>query len=90
MTDPYTPTPHPRPTPSPAAMAANHAARNADPGEPSDHPALAAAEELLIESAMVRETADAEFDLGALARQAEVLSAAHDRLSSALEDAGRG
>ena len=80
----------PRPGPSPASMAADAAARNAGPGEPADHPSLVEAEELLVEAAMVRETADEEFDLAALARQAEVLTQAHDRLSAALEDAGRG
>ncbi|ALG85036.1 hypothetical protein [Gordonia phthalatica] len=80
----------PRPGPSPAALAADAAIRNAGPGEPREHPSIIAAEELLVEAAMVRETADDEFDLGALARQAEVLTQAHDRLSAALEDAGRG
>ncbi|WP_290853601.1 hypothetical protein [Gordonia sp. (in: high G+C Gram-positive bacteria)] len=70
-------------------MAADAAARSAPVGDPSDHPSLLAAEHLLTEAAMVRETAD-EVDLGALARQAEVLTQAHDQLSAALEDAGRG
>lgn len=84
------PQPGPLPAPSPASMAAASAVRNGVVGDPADHPALAAAEQLLVESAMVRETADDEFDLGALARQAEVLTQAHDQLSAALEDAGRG
>lgn len=80
----------PRPGPPPASLAADAVNRNTGPGEPGEHPSLVAAEELLLEAAMVRETADAEFDLGALARQAEVLTQAHERLSAALEDAGRG
>ncbi|EGD53774.1 hypothetical protein [Gordonia neofelifaecis] len=80
----------PRPGPSPASAAADAAARNAEPGDPSEHPALGAAARLLEEAAMVREAADDELDLGALARQAELLTKAHDQLAAALEDAGRG
>ena len=73
--------------PSPAALAARAAART---GEPADHPRLIDAATLIEEAAMVREMADEDGDLAALARQAELLSAAHDRLAQALEDAGRG
>lgn len=76
--------------PSPATAAAEAAARNSEPGAPADHPALVSAAALLEEASMVRAAADDELDLGALARQAELLSSAHDRLVAALEDAGRG
>ncbi len=39
---------------------------------------------------MVRSSADDDLDLGALSRQAELLTKAHDHLAAALEDAGRG
>ncbi|MBM7369428.1 hypothetical protein [Gordonia hydrophobica] len=90
MTDSYTPRPTPTPGPTPATLAADAAVRAAGPGEPADHSSIVAAEDLLVEASMVREAADEQFDLGALARQAEVLTQAHDRLSAALEDAGRG
>lgn len=86
MSEPNTP----RPGPSPASVAADLAARNAPSADPAEHPALAAAAQLLEEAEMVRSAAGDELDLGALARQAELLTSAHDRLAAALEDAGRG
>jgi len=46
--------------------------------------------ELLEQSAEVAAATDGEFDLAALSRQSELLTAAHERLSSALDDVGRG
>ncbi|MFT3715344.1 MAG: hypothetical protein QM774_05175 [Gordonia sp. (in: high G+C Gram-positive bacteria)] len=78
------------PPPSPAAAAAQ-AARAADgPGDPADHPVLAQVRALLDEAAQIRQATDGEFDLDALSRQSELLTAAHDALAAALEDAGRG
>ncbi|WP_035718898.1 hypothetical protein [Gordonia shandongensis] len=68
-------------------MTDQYAADERDAG--SDRPVLDEAANLLEEAEMVRAAADA-IDLGALSRQAELLTAAHDRLASALENAGRG
>ncbi|MFT4086595.1 MAG: hypothetical protein QM658_05480 [Gordonia sp. (in: high G+C Gram-positive bacteria)] len=86
---------HPNPglrpgMPSPSALAARVAQASAEPGDPADHPVTGAVREILEEVSMIRETVGEEFDLGALSRQADLLSAAHDKLSRALEDVGRG
>ncbi|MGB3304070.1 hypothetical protein [Gordonia sp. (in: high G+C Gram-positive bacteria)] len=79
-----------RPGPSPAALASQAAERNAEPGNPAEHPGLADVAMLLEEAAMVREMADDTVDLASLGRQAELLTQAHDQLAAVLEDAGRG
>ncbi|WP_132994138.1 hypothetical protein [Gordonia zhaorongruii] len=75
---------------SPGALAAQAAARNAKPGDPADHPVISSVHELLEEVGQIRESAGDEFDLGAVSRQTELLTEAHDSLSGALEDVGRG
>lgn len=103
MTGSTAPIPHPgsphasaqhasrRPAPpSPAALAARAAALHAEPGDPADHPVTGEVRELLAEVVGIREATDGEFDLAALSRQAELLARAHDTLSSALEEVGRG
>ncbi|MFM9377883.1 hypothetical protein [Gordonia sp. VNK21] len=88
---PPRPTPGPRPgAPSPSALAAQAARLSGDPGDPADHPVTAEVAELLEQSAEVAAATDGEFDLAALSRQSELLTAAHERLSSALDDVGRG
>ena len=87
--------PHPRPgapsgPPSPAALAAQAARLSGDFGDPADHPVTGKVQELLAQVDEIRQAADGEFDLAALARQSELLAAAHDELTAALEDAGRG
>lgn len=42
--------------------------------------------EILDQVVAVREAAGGQFDLGALGRQADLLTAAHDTLAQALED----
>ena len=76
--------------PHPGALAAQAARRTAEPGDPADHPIAGTVRELLDEVAQIRDTVGDEFDLGAASRQAELLTAAHDALSGALEDVGRG
>ena len=76
--------------PNPSALAAQAARRNGPPGDPADHPVTATVEELLTEVAAIRDVTGGEFDLGAVSRQAELLTRAHEALSGALEDVGRG
>ncbi|MEJ9080802.1 MULTISPECIES: hypothetical protein [Gordonia] len=73
--------------PSPGAMAAQAAQRTSEPGDPADHPVSGAVDELLEEAAMISAVVGDEFDLGAVSRQAQLLTQAHDALSAALEDA---
>ncbi len=80
----------PGPGPSPAALAARAAQLTAEPGDPADHPVTGEVRELLDEVAAIAQATDGDFDLAALARQAEILARAHDALSAALEDVGRG
>ncbi|WP_240194123.1 MULTISPECIES: hypothetical protein [unclassified Gordonia (in: high G+C Gram-positive bacteria)] len=68
-------------------MAAHAAQRNAEPGDPADHPVSGAVDELLEEASMISAVVGDEFDLGAVSRQAQLLTQAHDALSAALEDA---
>ena len=76
--------------PSPASLAAHAATRNAEPGDPSEHPVGETVAALLEEVDAIGEVVGDEFDLGAVSRQTELLSQAHDALSAALEDVGRG
>ncbi|GAA4662884.1 hypothetical protein [Gordonia humi] len=76
--------------PNPAALAAQAARRNADPGDPDDHPVTETVREILDEVSQIRDAVGDEFDLGATSRQAELLTRAHDALADALEDVGRG
>ncbi|MCF8603975.1 hypothetical protein L5I01_11455 [Gordonia sp. HY442] len=76
--------------PNPAALAAQAARLNAEPGDPADHPVTGEVRELLEEVDQVRGVTGDEFDLGAVSRQAELLTRAHDALAQALEDVGRG
>lgn len=76
--------------PNPAELAAQATQRNAEPGDPADHPVSATVNDLLDEVAMIRGVVGDEFDLGAVSRQAELLTSAHDALAQALEDVGRG
>lgn len=76
--------------PNPADEADRTARRNAGPGDAADHPVTGTVHELLEEVEQVRGVTGDEFELGAVSRQAELLSRAHDALAEALEDVGRG
>ncbi|MCF8587632.1 hypothetical protein [Gordonia liuliyuniae] len=76
--------------PNPAELAAQNALRSAEPGDPADHPVTATVHALLEEVAAIGDVGDGEFDLGAVSRQTELLTRAHDALAEALEDVGRG
>ncbi|GEE03182.1 hypothetical protein nbrc107696_36280 [Gordonia spumicola] len=73
--------------PTPASLAARSAQQNAPAGDPADHPVAAEVRDLLEEAAMIGSVVGEEFDLGAVSRQTQLLSKAHDALANALEDA---
>ncbi|MFC0316570.1 hypothetical protein ACFQNE_14400 [Gordonia phosphorivorans] len=77
-------------TPSPAALAARAARATAPPPDPADHPVAGQVDGLLTQVEQIRSELDGAFRLAAVARQAELLTAAHDALVSALDEVGRG
>ncbi|WOC13877.1 hypothetical protein [Gordonia sp. MP11Mi] len=76
--------------PNPAELAAQTARRNAEPGDAADHPVTMTVHALLDEVSVVGDVVGDEFDLGAISRQTDLLTRAHDALAEALEDVGRG
>ncbi|GAA4750278.1 hypothetical protein [Gordonia alkaliphila] len=77
-------------SPSPAALAARAARATASPPDPADHPVAGQVDDLLGQVEQIRIELDGAFQLAAVARQADLLTSAHDALVTALDEVGRG